>query len=66
MKEKYGVSREPTAGPDIWEGWFDSLEEAFNYAVNRHLPWCRYWGKALYITRKSTGARVYLVPRKEA
>ena len=66
MKEKYGVSYEPTAGPDIWEGWFDSLEDAFNYAVNRHLLWCRHWKKALYITRKSTGAQCFLVPRAQA
>ena len=58
--KRWGVGREPTAGPDIWEGWFPSYEEAHAYAM-RHFNWAKHWGKALYLVDGETGEKIFLV-----
>lgn len=60
MKECYRVFREPTAGRDIYEGKFDTLEEALTEAL-KHFKWAEYWNKALYIEEETTGKIAYLV-----
>ena len=58
--KRWGVGREPTAGPDIWEGWFDSFREAKDYAM-RHFSWAKHWNKALYLVDGETREKIFLV-----
>ena len=60
----YGVTHECTNDYGIWHGWYDSLQEAVDYAMKYHFSWCQHWGKALYLTDSQTGEEIYLVHRK--
>ena len=60
MKNQYKVFHEPTAGRDIYEGKFNTFEEAVAEAM-KHFKWAMYWNKALYITETATGKVTYIV-----
>lgn len=60
MKKWYKVFHEPTAGSDIYDGKFDTLEEAVAEALKR-FEWAEHWNKALYIEETTTGKIAHLV-----
>jgi hypothetical protein len=60
MKPRFAVYHEPTAGRDIYEGRFDTFEEAMAEA-EKHLEWAQHWNKALYIKETPVGTITYLV-----